>query len=140
LDDYLQSNVLVNDPAHDWGNEQNTQFESTCAVVGGKVIVAYVDANRGVYAHGQIEWLSSRIPRFVGYAVSRDGGVTFTDQDVPPLDTAGFGDAGDLVLAVDRASSAVYLVGTSPRQPAAYRGVPLWKSSDGGVSFWDPCK
>ena len=41
----LQWNVLVNDPAQDYGNEQNSQFESTCVVLNGRVTVAYVDSN-----------------------------------------------------------------------------------------------
>src|SRR5438093_3161801 len=49
----LSNNVLVNDPAQDYGNEQNTQFESTCAVLNGNVIVAYVDSNLGVYGLGE---------------------------------------------------------------------------------------
>src|SRR5712692_11331368 len=48
----LASNVLVNDPMQDIGNEQNTQFESTCAVLNGNIIVAYVDSNAGVYGLG----------------------------------------------------------------------------------------
>ena len=135
--DKQMENILVNDPDQDCGNEQNTQFESTCAVLGSNVIVAYVDSNRGVYALGQDGRLTNYTPRLVGYAVSTNGGNGFTDMDVPPLDAAGFGDAGDPVLAVDTASNVVYLVGTSPRQPAAtaHDGICFWKSLDGGSSF-----
>jgi hypothetical protein len=142
LDDrdwWLRSNILVNDPEQDCGNEQNSQFETTIAVVGTNVIVAWVDSNQGVYGLGaESYWLTNHTPRLVGYAVSRDGGVTFEDRGVPPVASGGFGDAGDPVLAVDRASGAVYLVGTSPRQSAAHKGVPLWRSADGGVSFSSP--
>ncbi len=138
----LTYNVLVNDPAQDYGNEQNTQFETACAVLGNKVIVAWVDSNHGVYGLGQISVLSTYTPRFVGYAVSHDSGLTFTDQDAPPLARAGNptdddGDGGDPVLAVDTSASLVYLVGTSPRN-AGHKGIPLWKSTDGGVTFGSP--
>jgi len=144
LDWWLRSNILVNDPEQDCGNEQNSQFETTVAVVGSNVVVAWVDSNEGVYAlggepHG---YLTNYTPRFVAYAVSRDGGVTFEDMGVPPLSrsdgpTNTWGDAGDPVLAVDRASETVYLVGTSPRNKG-YKGIPLWKSINGGVTFTNP--
>jgi hypothetical protein len=78
----------------------------------------------------------------VGYAVSRDGGVTFQDMYVPPLarygePTNNDGDAGDPVLAVDQALDIVYLAGTSPRNNG-WEGIPLWKSLDGGVTFSNP--
>src|SRR5712692_6802154 len=139
----LASNVLVNDPMQDIGNEQNTQFESTCAVLNGNIIVAYVDSNAGVYGLGGEPLLANRTNRLVAYSFSRDGGVTFTDQGVPPVNTHGTttttddGDAGDPVLAVDRASGTVYLTGTSPRN-AGWSGIPLWKSTDGGFSFGNP--
>ncbi len=140
----LTFNVQVNDPANDNGNEQNTQFESTCAVLNGSVIVAYVDSNQGVYGFGSFWQTYSNLPtpRFVGYSVSRDGGGRFEDKGVPPLslqstNTTDDGDAGDPVLAVDRASGIVYLAGTSPRNEG-HKGIPLWKSTDGGVTFGIP--
>ena len=135
--DKEMENILVNDPDQDCGNEQNTQFESTCSMLGGHVIVAYVDSNRGVYGLGNdsFGYLANYTPRLVGYSVSTNGGLTFEDKDVPPLDAAGFGDAGDPVLAVDASSNVVYLVGTSPRQDDAYRGIPFWRSTDGGLPF-----
>ena len=88
--DLQMVNVLVNDPEQDCGNEQNTQFESTCAVLGSNVIVAYVDSNRGVYGLGNdgYGYLTSRAPRLVGYALSRNRGQSFHDQDAPPLSRA----------------------------------------------------
>jgi len=143
LDWYLASNVPVNDPADDWANAQNTQFETTVAVSGNNVIVAYVDSNHGLYGIGQESLLSAYYPpRFVGYSVSIDGGLTFTDMDAPPLDSGALGDGGDPVLAVDRATSGlIYLTGTSPRESVgsppttAWIGVPFWKSTDGGITF-----
>ena len=81
LEWWLRSNILVNDPEQDCGNEQNTQFETTVAVLGNNVIVAWVDSNRGVYARGAEPYpadpffFTNRPPRFVGYAISRDGGA-----------------------------------------------------------------
>jgi len=139
-------NVLVNSPDEDCGNEQNTQFESTCAVLGSNVIVAYVDSNKGVHGFGSLAVapynLTNYTPQFVGYAVSTDNGLMFEDRGVPPLSRAGpptndDGVAGDPWLAVDHGSNWVYLVGTSPRNAGNY-GIPLWKSLDGGVTFGAP--
>jgi hypothetical protein len=119
---------------------KTAQFESTCAVLNGRVIVAYVDSNEGVYyLGGDPQHLPSYTPRLVGFSVSEDGGATFQDKGVPPLARSGTpsnddGDAGDPVLAVDTASETLYLVGTSPRN-SGYKGIPLWKSTDGGLTF-----
>jgi len=42
------------------------------------------------------------------------------------------------VLAVDQAAGVVYLAGTSPRNTDGEKGIPLWKSSDPGVTFGNP--
>jgi hypothetical protein len=52
----LQWNVLVNDPAQDYGSEQNSQFESACVVLNGRVTVGYVD---GGYAY--LTWTDYRL-------------------------------------------------------------------------------
>jgi len=140
--DLQMVNVLVNSPEQDCGNEQNTQFESTCAVLGTNVIVGFVDSNLGVYGLGSNPNLTNRTPRMVAYAVSTNGGLTFEDRGVPPLSRAGTptnddGDAGDPWLAADRASQAVYLVGTSPRNAGNY-GIPLWRSTNSAVTFTGP--
>ncbi len=140
--DAQMENVLVNDRRNDCENEQNSQFETTCAVLGTNVIVAWVDSNLGVYSLGQSDVLTNRTPRFVAYAVSQDNGATFEDMGVPPLSRAGNptdddGDAGDPVLAIDSSVGIVYLAGTSPRNQG-YKGIPLWKSTNNGVSFESP--
>lgn len=89
LDWWLRSNILVNDPEQDCGNEQNSQFESTVAVLNGNVIVAYVDSNHGVYELGHNSHLGNYTNRLVAYCVSRDGGVSFEDRGVPPLSRDG---------------------------------------------------
>ena len=58
--------------------------------------------------------------------MSREGGPKDND-----------GDAGDPVLAVDQTSGIVYLAGTSPRNNGS-NGIPVWKSTDGGVTFSSP--
>ncbi|MEP6662689.1 MAG: hypothetical protein ABJC04_03395 [Verrucomicrobiota bacterium] len=144
--DAQMENILVNDRRQDCGNEQNSQFETTCAVLGTNVIVAWVDSNLGVYELGDpnadASSLSNRTPRLVGYAVSRDNGLTFEDMGVPPLGRAGSptdddGDAGDPVLAIDSAAEIVYLAGTSPRNQG-HKGIPFWRSTNNGVSFENP--
>lgn len=142
----LRFNVLVNDPAQDFGNEQNTQFETACIVHQGTVVVGYVDANLGVYGLGGFDTLLPLPPRFVGYSYSPFGGVSFLDPGAPPVWThdpataADDGDAGDPVLAVDPTlgpRGTVYLTGTSPRH-SGFRGLPVWKSTDGGRTFGNP--
>ena len=105
--------------------------------------MAYVDSNQGVYNLGFDSRLSSRTNQLVAYSVLRDNGLTFEDKGVPPLSREGTphdddGDAGDPVLAVDQGSEIVYLAGTSPRNAAGHKGIPLWKSTDGGVTFGAP--
>jgi hypothetical protein len=150
---HKDENLLVNDPAQDNGSEQNSQFESTIAVFNDRVIVAFVDSNQfpgpepragGVYGLGSSSLLPDRTPRFVGYSVLHPGNTVFTDIGKPPLSTLNTpsdptddGDAGDPVLAVDKTSGIVYMVGTSPRN-AGHKGIPLWKSTDGGVNFGNP--
>jgi hypothetical protein len=141
--DAEMENVLVNDLRKDCGTEQNTQFETTCVISGTNIIVAWVDSNKGVYGLGGDSGhnLDCYTPQLVAYAVSKDGGHTFVDMGEPPLSLQSNstnindnGDAGDPVLAVDRDSGAVYLVGTSVRNDG-HHGIPVWKSTDGGVTF-----
>ncbi|MCL5099258.1 MAG: glycoside hydrolase, partial [Candidatus Omnitrophica bacterium] len=134
----LSWNILVNDPAQDYGNEQNTQFESTCAVLNGTVLVGYVDSNQGVYQFGANYYLTSSISRLVAYSISHSGGTAFEDKGVPPLSANNYGDAGDPVLAVDKAWNLVYLAGTSPRSTNGWKGILFWKSTDSGVTFGQP--
>jgi len=71
LEWWLRSNILVNDPEQDCGNEQNSQFETTVTVLGSNVIVAWVDSNQGVYllgaeANPSDPFWTNRTPRFAG--------------------------------------------------------------------------
>jgi hypothetical protein len=164
-------NVLVNDPEQDCGTEQNTQDETTVLVAGNTVIAAWVDSNLGVPGYGVPDvscaecWLPSSVPQWIGWAVSRDGGRTFTDKGAVPLfanqmafaptDCSGggsirsttLGNAGDPVLAHDVSSGTIYLTG-NPQRPSIYYldgenqpgklWVPVWRSTDGGESFLPP--
>ena len=138
LDAYdLSQNVLVNNPLNDYGNEQNTQWQPKVVALGDAVIVGYWDSNQGIWglaATHPAEGLTNPTPcRMVAYSVSVDGGRTFSDMGVPPMLDTEWGDAGDPVLAIDRASGTIYYVGTSERYYS--RGVPFWKSLDRGASF-----
>jgi len=155
----LRSNVQVNDPAQDFGSNTNTQFETTLVAFGNTVICAWVDSNLGVTGFGQSDprcdpsWSSSSVPRFIGWAVSRDGGVSFADRGAPPpltnivnSTTNVLGDAGDPVLARDTNTGIIYLVG-NPQRPSLYYPdgtnnpkvyLPLWRSTNNGESFLPP--
>ncbi len=137
----LKFNILVNDPAQDYGNEQNTQWQPKVVAKDQGVTVAFWDTNLGVYGLGAVSGSEEIVNRMVGWAVSVDGGSSFADRGQPPLpapispDSLSWGDAGDPVLAIDRVSDTIYFAGTSERRPVAYRGVPLWKSTDAGQTF-----
>lgn len=132
----LTANILVNAPSEDYGNEQNSQWQPKVVVLGDVVVAGYWDSNEGIWglAATNPDGLTNATPtRMVAYSVSIDDGRTFADMGVPPRLEGEWGDAGDPVLAVDRASETIYYVATSERY--FYRGVPFWKSVDGGMSF-----
>src|SRR5712692_11723405 len=93
----LSSNVLVNDPAQDMGNEQDTQNETALLAFGNTVISAFVDSNLAVAGYG-FTWSGcydtngnaidcsgpTNLVRFTGWSRSADRGVTFTDMGAPP--------------------------------------------------------
>jgi hypothetical protein len=162
----LSSNVQVNDPVQDTGSNTNTQFETTMVAFGNTVICAWVDSNLGVTGYGTSEnncgpdendsWSppAGSIPRFIGWAVSKDGGVSFADKGSPPVFiyvadgmTNTLGDAGDPLLARDTNLGTIYLLG-NPKRPSYYYPdgtnnsakmyLPLWRSTDGGESFLSP--
>lgn len=157
----LTFNVLVNDPAQDLGNEQNTQSETTMVAFGNNILSAFVDSNLGVAGYGQKSSGCSQpctppaaIPQFIGWAVSRDGGITFTDKGSVPLFTNVadgvtnvYGNAGDPVLARDAVTGTIYLCG-NPKRPSIYYPdgtnnpgklyFPFWHSTNNGDSFSAP--
>jgi len=87
-------NVQVNCLAEDGGSPQNTQSETSVAAIGTKVVVGFNDS------------LVCCIPalNFTGYAVSPDGGQTFTDMgDLPWQPTVQ--PIGDPAVAHDAAGN-----------------------------------
>ena len=167
----LSFNVLVNDPAQDHGNEQNTQDETTVIGFDDTILVAYVDSTLGVAGYGQTDTsceppvVPYRVPEWIGWAVSRDKGRTFSDHGgVPMLSnvvafvitnfdggghfvTTNLGNAGDPVLARDKTSGTIYFTGI-PTRPSVYYPngtnqpstifVPVWRSTNYGESFLSP--
>lgn len=112
----------VNDPSDD-KTAQDTQSETTVAVDGKDVVVAWNDS--GSFLGGE--------QHFVGYGTSPDGGASFTDQGALPDSPEG--DAGDPVLAVDNTAHAFYLatLGFNTGE-----NLQVFKSTNGGVTFGAP--
>ncbi len=173
LEWWLRSNILVNDPEQDCETEQNTQDETTLIALDDTVVVAWVDSNQGVPGYGNLDascgllnlWFPPRPPEFIGWSVSHNGGVTFEDKGGPPLlsnvwafqitnteyhgffATTNLGNAGDPVLAGDKALGTIYLTG-NPQRPSVYYPdgtnhpanlfVPLWRSTNNGETFLPP--
>jgi len=140
--DSEMNNVLVNDLRQDYGTDRDTQDETTLIVWSNNVMVAWVDSNLGVSGYGFLDpfcgsWLPPMVPQFIGWAVSRDGGATFSDRGALPLlsnvvafvqtnlsgsgyfAATNLGNAGDPVLARDNASGTIYLTG-NPQRPSVY--------------------
>ncbi|MEK7675144.1 MAG: hypothetical protein AAB676_04825 [Verrucomicrobiota bacterium] len=132
----------VNDPAQDSASgdpNKNSQSECSFVVVdSSRIVAAFFDTHLSEYALGQIDFPGIVSPRSTGWAVSTDGGVSFTDQGAllpnPPTSTLQ-GDAGDPVMARDTANGAIYLLVNPSREPSTWRGFRLWKSTDNGQSF-----
>lgn len=112
----------VNNPSADT-TAQDTQSETSVAVLGSKVMVAFNDS--GSYASGGNQ--------FTGYATSADGGTSFVDHGALP--SSALGDIGDPVLAKDSSTGAIYLA-TPAFKPDDT--VQVFKSIDGGQSFGPP--
>lgn len=112
----------VNNPAADT-TAQDTQSETSVAVLPGKRVVAFNDS--GSY--------NGSNNHFTGYAASTDSGSTFVDKGTLPASTEG--DAGDPVLAAHNASGSLYMatLGFSTGE-----NVQVFKSADGGQTFGAP--
>ncbi len=168
----LASNVQVNDPMQDIGTDQNTQNETAVLAFGQNVIAIYRDSNQSVPANGQPDcfcspfWYPATVPQGDGWAVSRDGGVTFTDKGTLPVlsnvvvyvapncdgisgyfATTNLGDTADAKLDRDNTSGTVYFVANSQRPSVYYPNgtnqagrlyVPVWRSTDNGDTIQAP--
>ena len=124
------SNVRVNDPAADSHQvDQTTQSETSVAVSGSRVAVAYNDSQKtGLFLTAGSD--------LSGYSYSTDGGATFTDGgDLP--NAPEFMNLGDPWLASDRAGNMYY----STLAIDGFSGnldVAVARSTDGGKTWSDP--
>jgi len=123
-------NVLVNDPAADrFQIDQTTQSETTAAVVGDNVAVGFNDSQQALLA------LTDGLD-LTGYAYSTDGGRTFTDGGALP-NPLNFLNLGDPWMTTDRAGRMYY--GT-----LTYGGnvgnleVAVARSDNGGRTWAEP--
>jgi len=114
--------TLANNPAADAG-AQDTQSETTILVDGENVLVGYNDSGSFIGAD-----------HFTGWAVSSNGGTTFTDKGALP-NSAG-GDAGDPVLAVNKTTHRIYFSTLSFTNNLA--NIQVFRSDTGGQSFMAP--
>ncbi len=117
------ANVRVNDPTAD-GTNQDTQSET--AVLFGteqNIIAAYNDS--GSHVGGAA--------RFTGWALSVDGGATFTDKGTLP--DSSDGDAGDPVLARSSKTKTIFLATLSFNTG---HKLLIFRSTDNGTSFQPP--
>jgi hypothetical protein len=118
----LLSNIMVNNPAEDGVNR--TQSE-TAIVLGSSsnVIVGFNDS---------AEYRQGATNHFTGYALSNNGGSSFTDEGALP--NSRNGDVGDPGLARDNTSGTIYF----STIPFSGNGVQVFKSTNNGSSFGKP--
>jgi hypothetical protein len=109
------ADILLNNPALDVGG--TTQSETSVAVNGSTVCAAWNDAGEGFGANG-----------FSGFAVSNDGGQTFTDQGPFP-NGPGDSNSGDPSLAYSARDNAYYYAALSTL------GLSMWVSVDSCQTF-----
>ncbi len=124
-------NVLVNNPAEDsHQTDQTTQSETTVAVHGSNVVVGFNDSQRALQP-----FLTAGF-NLSGYAYSTNGGRSFTDGGAiqnPP----GEQNVGDPWLGADRAGNFYYsqlLININPERGQNF-DVAVAKSTDGGRTF-----
>jgi hypothetical protein len=121
----LPFDALVNDPATDI--ELSTQSETSIVVNGNTVCTAWNDSgslqiNRGPTA----PWIQGG---FSGFAVSMDGGLTFSDGGPFPPGPGPDADSGDPSLAYSVRDDTYYYAALSDE------GISLWASTDDCQSF-----
>jgi hypothetical protein len=118
----LLSNVMVNNPAEDGVNR--TQSETAIVLgSGSNVVVGFNDS---------AEYRQGATNHFTGYALSTNGGGSFTDQGALPNSKKG--DVGDPGLARDNTSGTIYF----STIPFSGNGVQVFRSTDNGSSFSKP--
>lgn len=126
------SNVLVNNPTEDPGSlypEYSTQSETSTLAYGNTQLVAFNDSGS--------EYSSPNHNQLTGYAISTNGGQTFTDEGTLPA--SSLGDAGDPVLARDNVNGNIYFSTLVPNPSAITLNVlDFYKSTNGGSIFSQP--
>ena len=123
------SNVLVNNPAEDVHQvDQTTQSETTIAVSGQNVVVGFNDSQTSL----SVLTAGSDL---TGYSWSNDGGRSFHDGNQlqnPP----GEQNLGDPALGSDRAGNFYYSNLTNNVDPiTGALGIGVAKSTNGGRTF-----
>lgn len=132
-------NTLVNNPAEDkYRQDQTTQSETTIAVVHrpgvNNIVVGFNDSQNTLDR-------TTAATNLTGYAVSKNGGKTFTDMGTlpnPAQDGYRAGNNfGDPSLATDAAGN-VYFATLASDPDSNSGGVAVAKSTDGGLTFSRP--
>lgn len=139
----VASVARVNDPSQDTASgdsNKNAQSECSFVVVNtNRIIAAFFDTHLSQWGLGSRSYVFTNLasPRSSGWAVSTNGGVSFTDKGpLTPTTPANptQGDAGDTVMARDTSQGSIYLV-TNPSRETGWPGFKLWKSTDNGDTF-----
>jgi hypothetical protein len=133
----------VNDPAQDSASgdpNKNSQSECSFVVVdANRIVASFFDTHLSEYGLGAYSLPGITSPRSTGWAVSVNGGASFTDKGAIPAAAPAYttqGDAGDPVMARDTASGAIYLLVNPSRESSTWKGFRLWKSTDNGETFF----
>jgi hypothetical protein len=127
------TNVLVNNLAEDTMSMQDTQNETAIVLANNSdVVVAYNDT--GVYSY------PIRLnPNLVGFSLSNNGGLSFTDAGEPPPNPP-YWEGTDPVLARSSETGTVFLCSTSGSTDLSAPGerILISRSTDNGASFAAP--
>ena len=116
--------VPVNDAAADL-TSRRTQSETALLLAGSNIISAFNDS-------GSFTANTSPGNHFTGFAVSMDGGATFTDKGTL-TDNVG-GDLGDPVLARSASTGTVFMATLHFSLDA----LQIFRSTDNGMTFGAP--
>jgi hypothetical protein len=144
--------AMVNDPNQDLtGLDTNKNSESECTFIladnSQTIVAAFSDThldemNFGTFAANFSGILS---PRSTWWAVSTNGGVSFTNTaPLPPsgtnLTNSWYGDAPNSAMAYDpsypsNSYGTIYLLANCSREPTNYMGFRLWTSTNYATNF-----
>jgi hypothetical protein len=125
------TNVLVNDPTADHFIV-DTQSETAVVLgAGGTVVVAFNDSGSVV----NLDLTTS------GWALSTDGGASFTDEGTPPPNKPDI-HGGDPALARSSSTGTIFMstgggrrIGTPPNFVATGAAINVFRSIDNGATF-----